>query len=224
MEETGRRAVLGTAEYHQMRLQELASLSECLHDLDDDQWDVPSLCEGWRVRDVVSHMCVGYTTPMPTMLAKVAKRGFKVPKASYEESIAFASARTPTEILAVLDDIHTNDVRRGIAKVIKPTEGLVDHLIHHQDIRRPLGLPRAMPEDRLVAALDVVPGLGGVVAAKQRVAGLRLVATDVDWSHGDGPEVRGTGEAVMLAASGRPATLDELQGDGVRTLRARVAA
>jgi uncharacterized protein (TIGR03083 family) len=212
------------ADYDRMRLQELASISECLHDLDDDQWDVPSLCDGWRVRDVVSHMCVGYTTPMPTLLAKVAKRGFSVPKASYQESIAFASARTPEEILAVLDDIHTNDVRRGIAKVIKPTEGLVDHLIHHQDIRRPLGKPRAMPKDRLVAALDVIPGLGGFVASKKRVAGLRLVATDVGWTHGDGPEVRGTGEAILLAASGRSATLDELAGDGVGTLRARVAA
>jgi uncharacterized protein (TIGR03083 family) len=211
-------------DYHRLRLQELASISECLHDLDDDQWDVPSLCDGWRVRDVVSHMCVGYTTPMPTLLAKVAKRGFSVPKASYQESIAFASARTPEEILAVLDDIHTNDVRRGIAKVIKPTEGLVDHLIHHQDIRRPLGKPRAMPKDRLVAALDVIPGLGGFVASKKRVAGLRLVATDVGWTHGDGPEVRGTGEAILLAASGRSATLDELAGDGVGTLRARVAA
>jgi hypothetical protein len=81
-----------------------------------------------------------------------------------------------------------------------------------------------MPEERLVAALDIIPGLGGFVASKKRVAGLRLVATDVGWSHGDGPEVRGTGEAVLLAASGRPATLDELEGDGVRTLHERIAA
>ena len=207
-----------------MRLAELASLSALLHELEDEQWDTPSLCEGWRVRDVVSHMLVGYTTPMPTMLAKVARRRFNVPKASYEESIAFASARTPAEILAVLDDIHTNNVRKGIAKVIKPSEGLVDHLIHHQDIRRPLDLPREMPADRLVAALDVVPGLGGFVGSKKRVAGLRLVATDVDWAHGDGPEVRGPGEAILLAASGRPAGLGELRGDGVGTLRERLAS
>jgi uncharacterized protein (TIGR03083 family) len=222
-ETTARSTVRDKAEYDRLRLAELVSLSELLHQLDDDQWDEASLCDGWRVRDVVSHMCVGYTTPMPTMVAKVARRRFNVPKASYEESIAFASARTPAEILAVLDDIHTNNVKKGIAKVIKPTEGLVDHLIHHQDIRRPLGMPREMPADRLVAALDVVPGLAGFVASKQRVAGLRLVATDVDWCHGDGPEVRGTGEAILLAASGRRATLDELQGDGLGTLRERVA-
>ena len=211
-------------DYDGMRLAEMAAISEYLHELTDEEWDRASLCEGWRVRDVISHMCVGYTTPMPTMLAKVARHGFNVPKASYHESIAFGSAHTPAEILAVFDDIHTNDVRKGIAKVIKPTEGLVDHMIHHQDIRRPLGMPRAMPEDRLVAALEVAAGLGGFVKSKQRTAGLRLVATDVDWSHGDGPEVDGPGEAILLVASGRPAALDELDGDGAEQLRTRLAA
>jgi uncharacterized protein (TIGR03083 family) len=147
-----------------------------------------------------------------------------VPKASYQESKAFGSAHTPAEIQAVLDDIHTNNVKKGIAKVIKPTEGLVDHVIHHQDIRRPLGLPREMPADRLVAALDVIPGLAGFVGAKKRVAGLHLHATDVAWSHGEGPEVRGTGEAILLTASGRAVALDELDGDGVGILRERLAA
>jgi uncharacterized protein (TIGR03083 family) len=207
-----------------MRLAELKSISEYLHGLDEADWDRESLCDGWRVRDVVSHMCVGYTTPMPSMFVKIAKRGFNIPRASNDESIAFGSSHTPEEILTVFDEIHTNDIRRGIAKVIKPNEGLVDHLIHHQDVRRPLGQPRVVPEDRLVAALEVVPGLGGFVGAKKRVAGLRLVADDVGWSHGDGPEVTGPGEAILLVSSGRPVALGELRGDGVATLRGRLAA
>ena len=156
------------------------------------------------MRDVIGHMCVGYTTPMPAMIAKVARRGFNVPRASREESIAFASARTPEQILGVFDRIQRQNVRLGIAKVIKPSEGLVDHFIHHQDVRRPLNHPRTMPADRLRAALQVTPGLGGFVRARQRVRGLRLVATDIDWSHGTGPEVIGTGEVILLVASGRP--------------------
>jgi uncharacterized protein (TIGR03083 family) len=155
---------------------------------------------------------------------QIAKRGFNIPKASNDESIAFGSSHTPAEILAIFDEIHTKDIRRGIARVIKPTEGLVDHVIHHQDVRRPLGRPRVVPEDRLVAALDVIPGLGGFVGAKKRVAGLRLVADDVEWSHGDGPEVTGPGESLLLASSGRPVALDELRGDGLDTLRGRLAA
>ena len=211
-------------DYHSMRLAELASISDLAHGLSDDQWDTGSLCEGWRVRDVVSHMCLGYTTPMPVMMAKIARYGFNVPKASKEESIAYGTAHSPAEILGVFDTIHRDHVRKGIAKVIKPNEALVDHLTHHQDIRRPLGMPRAMPEDRLRAALDVIPSLGGFVKAKQRTAGLRLVADDLDWSHGDGPEVRGTGEAILLVATGRPVALDELKGDGVDVLRNRLAA
>jgi uncharacterized protein (TIGR03083 family) len=213
-----------TMDYDEMRLEELTAISQFLHELTAPEWDQPSLCEGWRVRDVIGHMCVGYTTAMPAMMAKVARRGFNVPRASREESIAFAAARTPEEILAVFDRIWRDNVRRGIAKLIKPTEGLVDHLIHHQDIRRPLNRPRPMPEDRLRAALDVTPRLSGFVGAKRRVSGLRLVATDIGWSQGTGREVIGTGEAILLVASGRPVALDELSGDGVDILRTRLAA
>jgi uncharacterized protein (TIGR03083 family) len=211
-------------DYDTLRLQEMASISDLAHGLSGAQWDHASLCDGWRVRDVISHMCLGYTTPMPVMVAKVAKAGFNVDKASKVESIAFGSSHSAAEILAIFDTIHRQNIRRGIARIIKAQEGLVDHLVHHQDIRRPLGLPRAMPEDRLRAALDVVPGLAGFVKAKQRTAGLRLVAEDLDWSHGDGPEVRGTGEDVLLVATGRRAALDELKGEGVDTLRQRMAS
>ena len=81
-----------------------------------------------------------------------------------------------------------------------------------------------MPEDRLVAALELVPSLSGFVGCKARVSGLRLVATDVGWSSGDGPDITGPGEAILLSASGRRAALGELGGEGVDTLRARVAA
>ena len=211
-------------DYNQLRLEELAAIGEFLAGLSDSQWDHPSLCEGWRVRDVISHMCIGYTTPTGTMVAKLARRRFNVPLASKEESIAFGSAHTPAEILTVFDRIHRDNVRKGISRLIKPREGLVDHIVHHQDIRRPLGLPRPMPSDRLLAALDVAPGLGGFVGARKRAAGLRLVASDLDWAHGDGPEVVGTGEAVLLAICGRPVVLDELSGAGVDRLRTRVAA
>jgi len=211
-------------DYDQLRYDELASISEFVHGLTDEQWDQNSLCRGWRVRDVVSHMTLGYTTPMLSMIGLMAKHGFNVPKGSAEESVAYGSAHTPAQIMAVFDTIPEEHVRKGIAKVIKPQEGLVDHIVHQQDMRRPLGLPRQIPADRLLAALGVVPGISGFVGAKKRAAGLRLVATDVDWSHGQGPEVQGTGEAILLALTGRPIVLDELTGEGVATLRGRVAA
>jgi uncharacterized protein (TIGR03083 family) len=210
-------------DHNRLRLEELAAISEFAHGLSEQQWDHPSLCEGWRVRDVISHMCVGYTTPLATTVAKLARRGFDVPRASKEESITFGSTHTPAEILEVFDGIHRLQIRKGITRFIKPTESLVDHVVHHQDMRRPLGVPRPMPTERLRAALEAAPSLGGFVGAKKRAAGLRLVAPDVDWSHGSGPEVQGAGEAVLLALTGRRVALDELSGEGVETLRARVA-
>jgi len=211
-------------DYDQLRYDELASISEFVHGLSDEQWDHDTLCRGWRVRDVVSHMTLGYTTPVLSMIGMMAKYGFNVPRASAKGSAAYGSAHTPAQIMAVFDTIPKDHLRKGIAKIIKPQEGLVDHIVHQQDMRRPLGLPREIPEDRLLAALGVAPSIGGFVGAKKRAAGLRLVATDVEWSHGEGPEVRGTGEAILLGLTGRPVVLDELTGDGVATLRARIAA
>jgi uncharacterized protein (TIGR03083 family) len=161
---------------------------------------------------------------MVLMIGKLAKHGFNVPKASAEESVAYGSAHTPVEIMAVFDTIPKENVRKGISRVLNPKEGLFDHIVHQQDIRRPLGLPRQVPEQRLIAALGAAPTISGFVGAKKRAAGLRLVATDVPWCYGGGPEVRGTGEAILLALTGRPVVLDELTGDGVAALRDRVVA
>ncbi len=169
-------------------------------------------------------MTLGYTTPMLPMIGMLAKYRFNVPKASAEGSAEYGSEHTPQQILAAFDTIHRDGVRKGIARVIPAKEGLLDHVVHHQDMRRPLGMSRQIPEERLVAALGVAPGLNGFVGSKKRAAGLRLVATDVDWSHGDGPEVRGPGEAILLALTGRPTVLNELVGEGVATLRERLAA
>ena len=213
-----------TRDYDRLRLDEMGSIAAFLHELDDEQWDAASLCDGWRVRDVVSHMCVGYTTPLPKMVALIARRAFNVDRASKEESIAFGDAHSPAEILSVLERIHRDNIRKGITRVFPSKEGLVDHFTHHQDIRRPLGLPRAMPEDRLLAALEAAPSIGGFLKAKGRARGLRFIASDIDWSWGDGPEVKGNGEAILLALGGRPSVLDELGGEGLAALRERIAA
>ncbi len=87
--------------------------------------------------------------------------------------------------------------------------GLVDALIHHQDMRRPLGLPRQIPAERLLNALPftvTAPPLRGLWNAR----GVRLVATDLDWSRGKGPEARGPAEAVLMVLAGAAAWLANL--------------
>ena len=45
----------------------------------------------------------------------------------------------------------------------------------------------------------------------------RFVSTDMEWSWGTGDEVRGTGEALLLALNQRDATAD-LEGPGLDLL------
>lgn len=210
-------------DYEGLLWAESSDLASLLDELDDADFEHSSLCDGWRTRDVVSHMVVGHTTPLLSMMALLAKHGFNVPKASRNGSVNFGTGHSPAEIRAAWRRVVDGRVRRGLAKVVSTKEGFVDHLIHHQDIRRPLGRPRSIPTDRLVAALDAMPTIGGFVKSKQRMAGLRWRATDVDWIFGDGPEVVGLAEALILLASGRPAPIDEVSGAGLATLEQRLA-
>lgn len=214
----------GDHDYETLMWDESADLASLLDELADEDFDHASLCDGWRVRDVVSHMVLGHTTPMPRMLGMVGRYGFNVPKASLKGSAAYGSAHSADQIRAAWHGVVEGRTAKGIAKVVSKPEGFVDHLIHHQDIRRPLGRPRSIPEDRLVAALDAMPTIGGFVKSKQRMKGLRWTATDVDWGSGDGPEVTGTAEALILLSSGRPAPIAEVSGEGVANLEERVAA
>ena len=110
---------------------------------------------------------------------------------------------------------------RGLPAAFKGGIALTDGMIHQQDIRRPLGLPRAIPPDRLRATLDFAKTTPAIRGFWHR-RGLRMVAEDVDWSVGSGPEVRGAGEAILLAIAGRNASVDELSGPGVAALRPRL--
>jgi uncharacterized protein (TIGR03083 family) len=127
-------------------------------------------------------------------------------------------------VRAFAEDYAGGGANRGIVRVTPARQLLVDQMVHHQDVRRPLGLAREIPGDRLRAALEAAPAVAGPVRAKKRAAGLRLEATDVDWSTGTGPVVRGTGEALLLALTGRQVALAELEGDGVAVLRQRCGA
>ncbi|MEU4559377.1 hypothetical protein AB0F72_13400 [Actinoplanes sp. NPDC023936] len=65
--------------------------------------------------------------------------------------------------------------------------------------------------------------MGMISDERRRMADL-VEATDMDWSWGSGPLIRGTAEAVMLALTGRRAALADLSGDGVAELRSRTEA
>lgn len=105
---------------------------------------------------------------------------------------------------------------------------LSELVIHQQDVRRPLGLVREIPADRLGVVLDFGVSAGGLTFtmafSRRRARGLRLVASDIGWWAGVGPEARGPGEAILMALNGRAGAIDQLTGDGVPVLAGRTKA
>ena len=73
---------------------------------------------------------------------------------------------------------------------------------------------------RAVSTRGTLPSLGGILVIAGDGA-LTLRATDADWSHGTGPEVKGPILSLVMAMTGRKAADDDLAGDGVATLRSR---
>lgn len=204
---------------------EVDDIGRLLDELDDADFDRPTLCDGWAVRDVIGHMCYGHTTGGFEITKGILGYKGNMAKGSFELSKSWAAGRSPEEIRRFYQrELVDGRARRGIAKTIRWDDGLIDHLVHEQDIRRPLGRPRDLPADRMRIALDRAPKVHTpLFSIKKKVAGLRLEATDLDWSWGSGPVVRGPGEALLMAISGRRVALADLSGDGVGLLTTRIA-
>ena len=182
-----------------------------------EQWDAATLCTGWRVRDVAAHV-VSYDELGPLgLVRRLAQGRFRLDRTN-AIGVARSRDRSPDELVAHLRR-HTRP--RGLTAGFGGRIGLVDGLVHHQDVRRPLGLARDVPPERLRAALPFA-AVSPAIRGSWRVRGLRVVATDLDWATGSGPEVRGLGEAVLMAIAGRPAVAGELSGPGAATLVQRL--
>jgi hypothetical protein len=98
---------------------------------------------------------------------------------------------------------------------------MADTVIHGQDVRRPLGLPCTADPSTILAAVDFLTVNNVNCNSGRRASGLRLIATDADWSSGAGPDVRGPLEAIMMAICGRSAALRDLTGPGADLLAGR---
>jgi uncharacterized protein (TIGR03083 family) len=196
---------------------ERESLATDLASLSDEQWSTPSLCPGWTVRDALGHMTATAKMTPPKFFAKLARSGFRFHNMSASE-IARETAGPPRDTLA--------EFRTQLTATTSPP-GPIDAmlgevLVHSEDIRRPLGIAHTYPSDAVARAAKFYQGSNLLIGAKKRIEGLKLQATDADWSTGSGPEVSGPAISLLLAMTGRKAALDDLSGDGLATLRERM--
>ena len=200
--------------------QERTDLADLLATLTPEQWDAPSLCTQWRIRDVVAHVFSYDVLSTGALVRRFMAGRLNGDRVNALGVATYAECSTD-ELLALARE-HLQP--RGLPAAFGGRRiALTDGLIHHQDIRRALDIPREVPADRLRCALQFAPTAPPIKAAR-RIRGLTLTATDVDWTIGEGPTVEGAGEALLMALAGRPAPLPELSGSGAPTLAERVRA
>jgi uncharacterized protein (TIGR03083 family) len=199
----------------QMARDERTEFAAFLSGLAPQQWESPTLCEQWRVRDVAIHT-VSYDELSTSGLVIRFLRGRLSTDRINAIGVAGYADYSPEQIVALIGSCAEPS---GLTGAFGGRIALTDGMIHQQDIRRPFGLPRDIDPERLRTALDFAR-FAPTIRGAWRARGVRLVATDLDWSFGKGDDVRGTGEALLMAMAGRPAALEDLDGPG----KARLAA
>lgn len=200
----------------EMACAERAELAQFLATLTPQQWQAVTLCSRWSVKDVVAHV-ISYEELGPLGLAKRFARGAVVH--ANQVGVEEYSALTPQQLVQFL---HDHQRPRGLTALFGGMIALVDGMVHHQDIRRSLGVARTIPPDRLRRVLQLLPP-NPRLGVPRRIRGLHLQADDVDWEHGRGLGVTGSGEALMMALAGRPDAVGELRGEGQPVLAARLS-
>jgi uncharacterized protein (TIGR03083 family) len=197
---------------------ERAALAEDLAGLDEGQWATRSLCERFTVREVLAHMTAGASLTPARWMAGVIRCRF-----DFDRQVALRLAEhlgaTPAETLARFRRVITSTTKPPLPRVAM----LGETVVHAEDIRRPLGIERDYPVDVLTPLAVHYQGSDLPVLSKKRAAGLRLTAIDGPFSAGDGPRVSGTTLALVMAMAGRAGYCDQLDGEGVATLRERQA-
>ena len=197
---------------------ERLDLADLLDTLDDREWRAQSLCAGWTVRDVVAHLTLADREFAATALRLIRARG-DFDRVTADMARERALRYGPAELVAQLRETAGQPRRFPMSSPLDP---LTDILVHGQDIARPLGRERPMQIERVLPVLRHV-WTSFFLGTQKRFAGLRFIASDADWSAGDGPrEVRGPAGDLLLLATGRKAGLGGLTGDGRIEVAARL--
>ncbi|MGW4793457.1 maleylpyruvate isomerase family mycothiol-dependent enzyme [Nonomuraea sp. NPDC004297] len=195
---------------------ERAALADDLVELTDEQWATPSLCAGLTVREVLAHLTAGASLNGVRWLAGVIRCRF-----DFDKQVAM---RLAEQLGTTAAETHDR-FRRVVTSTTKPPLPVIamlgETIVHGEDIRRPLGIRHEYPIGTLTRVAEYYRGSDLVVAARKRIAGLRLAATDGPFSTGSGPLVSGGTLALVMATTGRSAYCAELDGDGVQILRDR---
>ena len=198
---------------------ERAALAEDLSGLTAEQWRHGTLCGEWDVEEVVAHLVAAASLNQWRWLRSMVAARFR-PDVHNQRRLAEHRGPTPADTL--------DRFRHVIHSTTAPSSHLPAYLgevlVHAQDIRQPLGLPRSPSVAALTPVADFFARRDFAVPSRTLAADLALRADDGPFAAGAGPLVTGPTLALVMSMAGRAAYLDELDGPGVPTLRRRLEA
>ncbi|HEX7302836.1 maleylpyruvate isomerase family mycothiol-dependent enzyme [Lentzea sp.] len=173
--------------------------AELLESLTPQQWDAPSLCEGWTVKHVVAHTTLPYRSKGTRVVLEILKSAGRFNHASDRMARKDARALSTNDLL---DVVKANVGHPWTPPGGGPAGALSHDVIHGLDITVALGLDRLVPHDRLRLVFDAMTP-ASVRYFGADLAGRQLIATDLDWTFGDGAPTRGRAQDLLLLVCGR---------------------
>lgn len=177
---------------------EYLALADVMAAAGEADWNASSPCEGWRVREVITH------------LTELKARDFDFGRLSND--IATRDAQLPTaELVANL----RADPLLHLAPRGSYHNALNHVVIHGLDAMVPLGDRRYPPAETLQIVLDDLTAGGIHEHFGTSMVGRRLETTDLDWSYGSGPVLRGKAGDLALSLCGRAVPPGRLEGDSL---------
>jgi uncharacterized protein (TIGR03083 family) len=185
--------------------------------LTDGEWDAPSLCAGWRVREVLAHTTMPFRYSTGRVLLGLVRARGSFDRFADRAARRDAAGTSPAELVASLrDNVDTAWSPPGGG----PLGALSHDVIHGLDVSVALGL-----DDRYAAPERCALVLSGLRPKQLRLfgvdlTGVRLRATDADWSYGDGEVVEGRAQDLLVAVCGRRQPAGRLTGPAAGRLAA----
>ncbi|GGV59274.1 hypothetical protein GCM10010277_62660 [Streptomyces longisporoflavus] len=188
---------------------ERRDLAALLDGLTPAQWEAPTLCAGWRVREVAAHMSLGFRYSLPKTLTELVKARGSLHRMTDRCARRDAAAHSTGRLAAFLRDNAEHPWQPPMAGI----EGALGHdVVHGLDISVALGLERRVPLDRIDVLLKKVTPRGTKFFGAD-VSGVELRADDLDWSYGSGTPLTGAAQDLLLVLYGRKLPAGHLRGE-----------
>ncbi|WP_433715433.1 maleylpyruvate isomerase family mycothiol-dependent enzyme [Nocardia sp. CA-084685] len=199
--------------------QQRRAVADVLDDLVPNEWELPSLCANWRIRDVAAHIALAPQPPGPVDMVREGWRARgRFHRMNHDVSVRYADAKHD-----LAAEIRAHAASRKLPLVTNYRNILFDIMVHGQDIAIPTGRRLELPIEAAATAATRVWTMGWPFWAKHRLEGFRLVATDADWAVGAGDEVCGRIADLLLLTTGRSVVMPRLSGAGVGKLWMRLS-